>query len=89
MERGSGFPERILQDFLFFFPFCFLDIPGLNFILENIKVGMPVGIKGRIQNTPRTLANNFQLPVPQFIGERIFIFSDVLSNSTEEEKNED
>ena len=61
----------------------------VDFILENIKVGMPVGIKGRIQNTPRTLANKFQLPVQQFIGERIFIFSDVLSNSTEEEKNED
>lgn len=34
-KEGSGFPEEFYKTF--FFSICFLDMPGLNLILENIR----------------------------------------------------
>ena len=53
--------------------------------LEYLKVGSPVGIKGRIQNIHKELSNGYPLPVPTLIGERILNFG---SSSNKQKKEE-
>ena len=46
----------------------------IDFVLENVKTGMYVGIKGRIQTTPNKLENGYVLSTPTLIGERLLFF---------------
>ena len=56
-----------------FFTVAFWDFL-VDYVIENVKVGMYVGIKGRIQTTPNTLANGYVLPTPTLIGEKLMFF---------------
>ena len=70
-----------------FFTIAFWDFL-VDYVIDNLKVGMFVGVKGRIQTTPNTLANGYVLQTPSLIGERILLFpQSSQSNSTE--KNEE
>ena len=71
-----------------FFTVAFWDFL-VDFVIDTVKVGMPVGIKGRIQNSVRTLSNSFQMTVPSLIGERIIFFGEGSNKTAEEEKNEE
>lgn len=61
----------------------------VDYITENLKVGMGLVIKGRIQNTPRELANGYVLQTPTLIGERLMFFESLSSIANLEEKNEE
>ena len=69
-----------------FFSVAFWDYL-VDFVLENIKVGMFISIKGRIQTTPNTLANGYVLQTPTLIGERLMFFMEPVLKPTE--KNEE
>jgi single-strand DNA-binding protein len=70
-----------------FFKISFWDFM-VDYVLENLKVGMFISVKGRIQTTPNTLANGYILQTPTLIGEKIVIFPE-RSHLNQEEENED
>ncbi len=47
----------------------------VDYIVDNIKKGQPVLVKGRLQNTQEVLANGYNLTYPTLIGERIMFFT--------------
>ena len=72
-----------------FFQIAFWDFL-VDYVIENIKVGMGLVIKGRIQTTPRELANGYILETPTLIGEKLMFFESLnLQANLEEEKNEE
>ena len=70
-----------------FFTIAFWDFL-VDYVIENIKVGMFVGVKGRIQTTPNKLENGYVLSTPTLIGEKLMFFPEP-GHSQTAEKNED
>ena len=70
-----------------FFSVAFWDYL-VDYVVENIKVGMFISIKGRIQITPNTLASGYVLQTPTLIGERLMFFPEPSQGKTAE-KNEE
>ncbi len=63
----------------------------LDYIKDNLKKGLPVVVKGRIQTVKEELANGYQLDVPTLIGERVMFFQSkpgVEKDSSEVKDNE-
>ena len=46
----------------------------VDFIVDNIKKGMPVFVKGRLQTHSEELANGYTLSYPILIGEKLLFF---------------
>ena len=58
-----------------FFSVAFWDFQ-IDFIMDNLKKGMPVLIKGRLQmGPPQEIASGHIISFPTIIGERIMLFT--------------
>ena len=72
-----------------FFSIAFWDFL-VDYVVDNLRVGMGLIIKGRIQVTPRELASGYVLQTPTLIGEKLMFFEALnLSADLVEEKNEE
>ena len=60
----------------------------VDFVVENVKVGEYIGIKGRIQTTPNKLENGYVLSTPSLVGEKLMFFPQP-GQFSQTEKNED
>ncbi|MDE5714842.1 MAG: single-stranded DNA-binding protein [Anaeroplasmataceae bacterium] len=67
-----------------FFTIVFWDYL-VDYAKDNLKKGLPVLIKGRIQTTKAEMANGYNLTYPTLIGERIMFFNNTFVPQKEEE----
>lgn len=70
-----------------FFQIAFWDYL-VDYVIDNIKVGMFISVKGRVQTTPKELANGYVLSTPTLIGERLMFFPEPSYNKNLEKKED-
>ena len=71
-----------------FFNVAFWDFL-VDFVVDNVKVGNVIFVKGRVQTTPNTLANGYVLQTPSLIGERLVTFPQNGHQQTAQKKEDE
>ena len=85
VSRGYKNPKGEIETDYFYIAFWdFL----VDYVIDNLKTGMAVAVKGRIQTSPKELSNGYVLQAPILIGERLMFFNQP-ENVNQEEKNEE